>query len=143
MPILLKLQCTFGPGSPSAPGNPLLPGAPWKSQHVSVFTLYHSYYFHSYYYYSWSFLLVANIHKLKMQTYSFTNRSMRAHRARVSTLPSLTLLTLRSNHSLRAWWALEWCHKMYFEARFCLNINTSLSTTASDISMKAFYLQRD
>lgn len=54
------------------------------------------------------FLLFAKIHnEVKMKTYSFTNGSMRAHRTRVSTLSSLTLLTLRSNYSLGAWWALE------------------------------------
>lgn len=52
-------------------------------------------------------LLFAKIHNEVKMTYSFPKRSRRAHRTRVSTLSSLTLLTLRSNHSLGAWWALE------------------------------------
>lgn len=45
--------------------------------------------------------------KSKKLTYSLTNTTLRADRARVSTLSTLSLFTLGSNHSLGAWWTLE------------------------------------
>lgn len=80
-------------------------------------------------------LLFAKSHiEVKFKTYSFTNGSRRAHRARVSTLSPLTLLTLRSNHSLGAWWTLECCQKMCCEVRLYLKMYAYLSTSASNSS---------
>lgn len=43
----------------------------------------------------------------RMLTYSLADGTLRAHRAGVSTLSSLSFFTLGSNHSLGAWWTLE------------------------------------
>lgn len=52
----------------------------------------------------------------RVLTYSLTNGALRADRARVSTLSPLSLFTLRSNHSLGAWWSLE----SWWQDRKCL-----------------------